>query len=176
MENTKTEISKKTVRAITKALDFAAFDALLNDKQYGPNGLDYMTRESAFSVRFHAAYKKAKSLEFLRRTLKPGDTVKTVLMHVSRSGMYRVIKVMTDGGEDISWDVANVLGWPLKEARTYSRGIGAGGCGMDMGFHLVYTLSSYLFPKGFKVDGVGRDGDTSGHDTDGGYALKQRWI
>ena len=47
---------------------------------------------------------------------------------------------------------------------------------MDMGFALVYELSRELYPKGFKVAGVGRNGDTSGHDKDGGYALKQRWL
>ena|ERR1035437_1828097 len=53
---------------------------------------------------------------------------------------------------------------------------GDGGCGMDMGFHLVYNLGRTLFPEGFKVEGRGRNGDASGWDKDGGYALKQRWI
>lgn len=51
-----------------------------------------------------------------------------------------------------------------------------GGCGMDMGFHIAYELGRVLFPEGFKVDGVGRNGDTSGWDNDGGYALYQRWM
>ena len=53
-----------------------------------------------------------------------------------------------------------------------------GGCGMDMGFNIVYSLSRRLWPKGFKLPKgkAGRNGDTSGTDTDGGYALNQRWL
>lgn len=47
---------------------------------------------------------------------------------------------------------------------------------MDMGFSVVYNLSSALFPDGFKTTGFGRNGDTSGWDKDGGYKLKQEWI
>jgi len=72
------------------------------------------------------------------------------------------------------------------------------GCGMDMVFHGVYCLGSALFPDGFGTEGVdpmgrkirpaskakaekaktagfvfrGRNGDGSGWDRDGGYALK----
>lgn len=57
--------------------------------------------------------------------------------------------------------------------------IGAGGCGMDMGFHLVYTLSRVLFPDGFIPSKAGRKYGRNGErankrDTDGGYALIQR--
>lgn len=117
-----------------------------------------------------------QSANKLRQWLKPGDTVITILRHVSHSGMSRRISlVICQDGElfDISGWAADVL-----EARRHDRdgSIIVGGCGMDMGFHLVYRLSRRLFPKGFKVEGVGRNGNTSGHDTDGGYALKHRWL
>jgi hypothetical protein len=40
-------------------------------------------------------------------------------------------------------------------------GYKVGGCGMDMGFHLVYTLASVLFPEDRKT---------------GGYKLNHEWI
>ena len=45
-----------------------------------------------------------------------------------------------------------------------------------MGFEIVYNLGRKLFHDGFKVEGRGRNGDMSGHDNDGGYALKHRWL
>lgn len=142
----------------------------------------------------------------LREWLKPGDTVYTVLRHVSRSGMQREIAVvvMKDGQPlHPNYSVAKALG-----CRQGKRdGLIIGGCGMDMGFHLVYSLSRTLFPDGFGVpcqsdgctfrpaskeeaahcndglgDGItphkflGRNGDKSGWDNDGGYALKQSWL
>ena len=68
-----------------------------------------------------------------------------------------------------------------------------------MGFEVVYNLGRQLFPKGFgtvsyggicpqtkeeaerlvatgKTSFCGRNGDKSGWDNDGGYALKHRWL
>ena len=54
-------------------------------------------------------------------------------------------------------------------------GIAQSGAGMDMGFHLVYSLSRRLFPDGFKTPkGYRRNGPLK-YDTDGGYALKHQW-
>lgn len=97
----------------------------------------------------------------LREWIKPGDTVYTILRHVSSSGMTRYIDIIhisiTDEGKaGITWlgyNAAAALGW--KYTDDYY-GIKVGGCGMDMGFHLVYTLSSVLFNDG--------------------YALQQRWL
>lgn len=114
--------------------------------------------------------------EFLLKTLKPGDKVYTILRYVSRSGMMRRISpiIIRDGEpNDISWHIAKLGMWQRKYPH---EGLIVGGCGMDMGFHVVYELSRMLFPDGFKVDGIGRNGDTSGWDKDGGYALKQEWL
>lgn len=117
-----------------------------------------------------------EAVKALRRHLKPGSTVYTVLRHVSSSGMSRRIDVYTmkkNKPVGLTYYAAKALGYnrhPEKE------GITVGGCGMDMGFHLVYNLGRTLFSKGFKVKGMGRNGDTSGHDNDGGYALVQRWL
>lgn len=49
-------------------------------------------------------------------------------------------------------------------------GIRIGGCGMDMGFALVYDLGRVLYPKGVKK------GYSGSPETDGGYALKHEWL
>jgi len=81
----------------------------------------------------------------LRKWLKPGDTVHTILDHVSRSGMSRDIRVVIlRDGEALhpNYSVSVVLGLPRA-----SRGDGmrVGGCGMDMGFHIVHSLGYALF-------------------------------
>ena len=116
---------------------------------------------------------KAKLLEWL----KPGDTVHTILRHCSKSGMTRHIDmVVIRDGEPfyITWNAAIVM----RDRVAKSGGLIVTGCGMDMGFSLVYNLGRYLWPDGFDLpEGErGRNGDKSGHDNDGGYALKHRWL
>ena len=117
-----------------------------------------------------AAGKKARkeyAIAQLREILKPGDTVYTVLRHVSASGMSRRIDVYTirnDRPQFLTGYSAHALGWKWG----HKAGIVVGGCGMDMGFHLVYCLSRTLFPDGFtQADGTQRDG---------GYALRHEWL
>jgi hypothetical protein len=124
--------------------------------------------------------KRAEAIRDLRKMLKPGDTVYTVLRHVSASGMTRGIDLYIIRKNVPVWITAYVghaIDSPqsLKDWRE-QRGLRVQGCGMDMGFHVVYSLGCALFPKGFKVEGRGRNGDTSGHDNDGGYALNQKWL
>lgn len=98
-------------------------------------------------------------IKALREQLKPGDTIYTVVEHVSRSGMMRHIRLITlhvDSHHNaepwyLSYQAAKALDWPLG-----GEGIKVVGSGMDMGFHTVYELSRALF--------------------DDGYALKQRWL
>ncbi len=105
---------------------------------------------------------KREAIERLKEWLKPGDTLITVLRHVSSSGMSRRIDLYKLGCEPdgriskayLSYNAAQALGW--KKPSHGKEGITIGGAGMDMGFHLVYELSSLLF----------RDG----------YALKQEWL
>jgi hypothetical protein len=147
--------------------------------------------------------RKEESRNELLEILKPGDTVFCILRHVSRSGMQREISLFTEGMRDITYHASIVL-----QDRIGKRdGIVVGGCGMDMGFALVYNLSRCLFPNGFGIkcesdgctyrpatkeeattcnnglrEGItphtfyGRNGDKSGWDNDGGYALKHRWL
>lgn len=135
---------------------------------------------------------REEALARLRAVLKPGDTVYTILRHVSRSGMQRsigLVYVKDNVPSDwITGQVAKVLGWALDRDRY---GVKVSGCGMDMGFHLVYSLSHALFPKGFGCvgercpsnDHSNGDRDYSLHHAerehwhkDGGYALLTRWL
>lgn len=134
----------------------------------------------------------ANARKVLEEEIRPGDTIFTILRHVSASGMSRsisLIKVRNGETWDITYFAACVLGDNIDQKRG---GIKIGGCGMDMGFALVYNLSRVLFPSGFVCCGKGcgsndhtndRSGDwdrakSAGrkHVGDGGYALNQRWL
>lgn len=70
------------------------------------------------------------------------------------------------------------IGWLAAKAMgdTYDRkreGIKIGGCGMDMGFALVYNLGATLWPNGTPKPHGTRNGEP---DNAGGYALKHRWL
>jgi hypothetical protein len=90
----------------------------------------------------------------LREWLRPGDTVHTILRHVSRSGMRREIGVVILGadGSDLhpNYLVAKALGERLNKR---GDGVVVGGCGMDMGFHIVYSLARTLWPDGHGCTG-----------------------
>lgn len=104
-----------------------------------------------------------EAIERLRQLIKPGDRIYTILRKRSSSGMSRVIdcKVVGDDGSilHIGYDVALALGY--KWDQTYE-GMRVGGCGMDIGYHVVCSLSSALF-KGKR-------------HSDSGYALHHSWL
>lgn len=103
-----------------------------------------------------ATYSKAQiaeSRERLLSLLSPGDTVHTKVLHVSRSGMMRVIAayVIRDSeATDISRDAAIVIGSTFDRDRW---GVKMGGCGMDMTFALVYSMSRSLWSNGVPCTG-----------------------
>lgn len=119
-----------------------------------------------------------EAIEALKKMLKPGDTVYHTIKSVARSGMSREISffIVRDGQiRCIDWEVSNALGLRQNDRNGAVR---VSGSGMDMGFATVYSIGRKLFPDGFKLpEGkMGRNGDTSGYDKDGGYALKSEWI
>jgi hypothetical protein len=90
---------------------------------------------------------KEEAVKHLRKLLKPGDTVYTVLRHVSGSGMSRRIDLFTIRKNQLCF----LSGW-VGKALGYKRhpkhdGLTVGGCGMDMGFHLVHELGYCLWGK-----------------------------
>lgn len=122
---------------------------------------------------------------------------------MSRSIMLQVPVADIDGTlrvQDISWRVADAIGERFDGKRG---GVIMTGCGMNMCFAAVYNLGRVLFPDGFGLVGErqppmslkkvratsrqhaarliragykfrGRNGDASGWDNDGGYALDYR--
>ena len=95
---------------------------------------------------------------------KINPTVYCVLNHVSTSGMTRRISFfMVEYYQNvpqitnISWYVANILDY---KRNSKDGGLTVSGCGMDMGFAVVYDLSSVLY----------------GHENRGGYNLKSQWL
>jgi len=145
---------------------------------------------------------KQLAIEKLKKHLHYGDKVYTIQRHRAASGMLRSISlVILREGEpwDITFWAANVLDYRIDAKHG---GLKVRGCGMDMGFHVVYNLSCYLFPDGFGIEGYfpngskgrpiskdmankargigavfhGRNGEESGWDEDGGYALRQYWL
>jgi hypothetical protein len=117
------------------------------------------------------AVESREAITYLKKRISEGDTVQTILRHVSRSGMSRDISCIHKG-EDITYYVAKAK----QDTRAKNGGIKCGGCGMDMGFNLVYNLGHVLFPNGSEKGLViGRNGDKK-PETDGGYLLKQSWL
>lgn len=116
--------------------------------------------------------KQSRIIE-LRAMLSPGDTVYTTLKHVSRSGMMRVIDLRVIRGDvphRITWSVCQALGYPYNDKHD---GLRVDGCGMDMGFHVVYNLGHVIWPNGTPEPHGRRNGVP---DSAGGYALKHQWM
>lgn len=132
----------------------------------------------------------------LKELVKPGDQLVTVIRNTSASGMSRSMDVYMfyqDKAKDhhgntrrpsarvqwlwLTYNVAKACGFEWDHKRDSLR---VGGCGMDMGFHVVYTLGRVLFPKGGHVKHSQRrwqeerNGNTK--ETDGGYLLSHRWL
>jgi len=137
------------------------------------------------------ADEKARLVTELKEVLKPGDTVYTKLNHVSKSGMMRVIEVMVfrnDQPHYLTYQVADLLGYKMHKKY---EGLKVGGCGMDMGFSVVYGLSAQLYresgyecikddennvrcPSNFHVNT--RDKTIKEPIHHDGYALRHRWL
>tara|TARA_R100001443_G_scaffold23229_1_gene35451 strand:+ start:137 stop:493 length:357 start_codon:yes stop_codon:yes gene_type:complete len=114
-----------------------------------------------------------QAIEQLKERIKPNDIIYTQLEHVSRSGMTRFIKVRQiekDYPYDLTYLASVALGW--KYSGRY-HAIKVEGCGMDMGFHLIYSLGQVLWPNGTDEPHGIRNGEP---DSAGGYAITQRWL
>lgn len=121
---------------------------------------------------------RAQDIASLKKWLKPGATVYTKLESVSSSGMSRRISVyiVAPKTENAPARIVNITGMAAN-ATGYTPsdkgGITMGGCGMDMGFAIVYALGRAIWPKGTPKPHGTRNGAP---DKDGGYALKHSWL
>lgn len=118
---------------------------------------------------------EAELIQWIRRT-RP--IIYTQLEHVSQSGMFRRISVCIIKNNKPIWInglVSKLTGYDEDKRKD---GLRVSGCGMDMGFAVVYDFSSKVFPCGFKYrkNESHRNGDPAPRDPNGGYALKQRWL
>ena len=107
--------------------------------------------------------------QLLTHYVNEGDTIYTVLRSVAPSGMSRTmsLKVAKNGKiQDLTYYASVVLDYPLVEVNG-SRALRVGGCGMDMGFHVVYSLARVLFRD--KYEG-------QPEAVDAGYSLSQAWL
>lgn len=133
----------------------------------------------------------------LRDIFRPGSTAATVLRHCSASGMTRAITVhdLRDAGRYLSPRVAVAADMDWSDRY---EAISVSGCGMDMGFSVVYDLAATLYghasdgrsprmqpavpmtplEKRRLADWRRRERARSPHyaNTSGGYAISQRWI
>lgn len=118
---------------------------------------------TTLSKKAQAQLDRAYAVEhLLTHYLKEGDKVYTILRHVNASGMSRDISLVIAQGDeiiDITYYTAHALGDKVITSKGHNA-IRVNGAGMDMGFHLVYNLSSVLF---------------HGQDR-AGYVLKQGWL
>jgi len=103
---------------------------------------------------------RAYLLSILNKQKTP--TLYTNLKHVSSSGMSRDMKVLAvvDGEIiDVTYYIGKLDIGTIKE-RNGQRVIRVGGAGMDMGFHVVYSVSAVLY----------------GYQDRGAYTIRHEWI
>ena len=148
------------------------------------------TTDKPITKKQAAINERTEALDRLREWIKPGDTVYCILRHRSSSGMSRRISFAISRCGEISqvdWLIARALDYRIHQ----DGGLKVSGCGMDMGFHVVYNLSRTMFPDGFPC--IGRPDDrsrfcpsndhsngdrdyTPHNHSDGGYALRSAWL
>ena len=105
---------------------------------------------------------REESISNLLEWLPRDTTIYTVLRHRAASGMTRYIDlyyIKDNRPYRITWAAAKALGWTYDAKR---EALKVGGCGMDMGFHTVYSLARVIYNG--KVDG------------DAGYSLQHNWM
>ena len=118
------------------------------------NSTKKLTKKELKVIRINEIKSELKEL-----LTKNNHEVYTELLHVSKSGMIRSIKVYTKDMTDITDMVAEIDDYTFHK----TGGLKVNGCGMDMGFSVVYNLSVKLYCE-------------SGYVHDLAYKLKHKWI
>jgi hypothetical protein len=96
---------------------------------------------------------KADALARIQALVKPGDTIYTQFVSVSRSGMMRKIKVYVMQNNEpinITSQVSDLCGFGYDYN---TDALKVAGCGSDVGFEAVYSLACALYPDGFECSG-----------------------
>lgn len=132
--------------------------------------------ETIMSRKSEKAEYKADALAHLRKSLRRGATIYTSCSHVARSGMSRRLHCyFVRKGEirDITGYVALVLGYRRNDR---DDGFTVGGCGMDMGFHVVHSLSYALHGTHDDPRWKGLRHEARPGVIRPGYTLNHRWL
>lgn len=104
--------------------------------------------------------KKQEQIDLLKKWMPEGSTIYTILRSVSASGMTRHISLVIPWKDEVTgnlgfihpnYSAAKALGWKLT-TKNGSDAIKVGGCGMDMGFHLVNSLGYALYGDGYALN------------------------
>lgn len=115
----------------------------------------------------------AEARAALVELLPPGTTVYTNVEHVSRRGWPRRIRLFVVDKDEIvgiTWRVARVLGWRMKDGALV-----VDGCGMDICFHTVNQLSYELHGlEDKKAPACAGSNITSPDNFRAGYSLTKR--
>jgi len=83
----------------------------------------------------------AEAIKDLREALSDVDVIYADVVHVSRSGMFRCIRPFIVTEDRRPWDLTYLVARAgIGKASQRHGGIEMGGCGMDMGFALVYEI------------------------------------
>lgn len=116
-------------------------------------------QKAAATRKARARLKTDEQREFfdeLRKLAPRGKRVYTQLNSVSASGMSRVIDlrvICDDRIVSLTYHAVNAFPDLFKlNRRSSAYGIVAQGCGMDMGFDLVYRLGVMLYDDGYALD------------------------
>ena len=107
---------------------------------------------------------KAQAIESLHELLKHGQTVNCILRHVSASGMARRISFVIPQANGSIRNLDYLIGTACGIKLSDKTGLIVSGCGMDMGFSVVYDLGRIMWPNG------------TPDNKDGGYSLRSTWI
>ena len=89
--------------------------------------------------------RRAELVKFLRPFFGKNSLAYCSLKKCSNSGMYRHIQILATKKNriyNLSYYVADLCGFKFKDDTC---AVGVSGCGMDMGFHVVSTMSHFLY-------------------------------
>ena len=115
-----------------------------------------------------------EAIERLRELLPEGSTVHTFVTHAARSNMSRSISCCVATIENGRPQIQKIDAWVCRALRLpfdqKHGGVKVGGCGMDMGFHIVNSLSYAL--HGYPDASTGHLKGTARK----GYTLRHQWI
>lgn len=95
---------------------------------------------------------KAQALELVKKLVTPGDTLYTILRHVSRSGMSRRVSVICiKENQARCLDSEVELLTHFKRVNRGKEGLVVHGVGGDVGFEVVHALADAVFGDGYKL-------------------------